>query len=105
MNSKETTTMKKVIWRYEYEMYVPFCPYCNEFAYEENKCVFCNKEYEMTEYPESPIVVEYKNLKATQTGLGLWIERNGILLSHSSLSRKLTEEEILKMLRKQYENR
>ena len=26
-----------------------FCPYCNEFAYEKDHCVFCGKKYKLTD--------------------------------------------------------
>jgi hypothetical protein len=37
--------MKKVKWMWDWECYVPFCPYCYEIAYEKDHCVFCKKEY------------------------------------------------------------
>lgn len=27
--------------------YFPMCPYCNEYAYEDDKCVFCKKPYKL----------------------------------------------------------
>lgn len=32
--------MKEIVWRCEYGVYVPFCPYCDEPAYERASVPF-----------------------------------------------------------------
>lgn len=46
--------MKQVIWREEGGILLPFCPHCNEPAYEwkTGKCCFCNKGFEVVK-PET----------------------------------------------------
>lgn len=38
---------RPIIWRHEFndsDVY-PFCPACNEFAYEKERCVFCGQRF------------------------------------------------------------
>ena len=48
--------MEKVKWRWDYGVYVPLCPYCNEPAYEKYFCVFCEKEYEWVDKSKDRVV-------------------------------------------------
>ena len=63
--------MKKVNWKWDYGVYVPFCPYCDEPAYEKDHCCFCNKPYE-------------------------WV--NGELISHISCTKKFNKTELKELL-------
>lgn len=27
--------------------FYPMCPYCGEYAYEDDKCIFCHKRYRL----------------------------------------------------------
>lgn len=91
--------MGKVIWRWEYGVYVPFCPYCDEPAYDKDRCVFCGREYEYTEGEYKPTEVLYKGYTAFQsTNNHITIYKNGETISHISCDSKMTESELLKMI-------
>ena len=48
--------IKKVKWTWDWGCYMPLCPYCNEYAYEKDYCVFCEKEYEWVNKSKERIV-------------------------------------------------
>lgn len=90
--------IKKVVWHPEYgDGLYPFCPYCDEYAYEKDKCVFCEKPYEWVESPIKDTIVEVDGYKVVQTsGNHIYIyNKDGILVCHMSCTAKKTEEELL----------
>ena len=56
--------VKWVKWYHEWGLLVAHCPYCDELAYEKNRCVFCGKEYEYTQKPVPDLKAESKMLWA-----------------------------------------
>lgn len=91
--------MKKVIWKWDYGVYVPFCPYCGEPAYEKDRCFSCGKSYEWTDGEIEPTTVsrgEYTAIQATNNHISVY--EKGNLVSHISCNRKLTEEELTEVL-------
>ena len=36
---------RPVNWRHEYGSVFPFCPACDEFAYDQRRCVFCGQPF------------------------------------------------------------
>lgn len=89
--------IKKVVWQPEYgEGLYPFCPYCHEFAYEEEKCVFCGKPYEWVESPVKDTIVEIDGYKVIQTSsLHIHIyNKDGKLVYHASCTARLSEAEL-----------
>ena len=91
--------MKKVEWQDEYGELVPVCPYCNEWAYDKERCVFCGKPYEYWE-PEDlpkPTVVEHEGFKIVQVPsnhIQIYDAKDGRLVYHASCTKKLTEDEL-----------
>lgn len=89
--------IKKVIWETEFdsEEKYPFCPYCKEFAYEKDHCVFCGKAYEWVEGEESNTVVEVGEYTIVQTpGKHIHLIKGDKLVMHAQCTKKLTEEEL-----------
>ena len=92
---------KKVVWQWEYDVYVPFCPYCGELAYEEDHCVFCGRTYEWVEGKHKPKEVtkgEYTIVQHTNNHINLY--RDGKMVMHAACMNPLTEEELLEMIDK-----
>lgn len=92
-----------VNWKEEYEMIMPFCPRCNEPAYEKDHCVFCGQKYHYTPKPKGyeDTIVEYKNYRATQI-YGSWsvyIERDNQVIQHWSCRGKISKDELLERLK------
>lgn len=87
--------MKKVKWRWEYGVYVPFCPYCNEPAYEQGYCVFCNNHYEWVEGKHKPTIVTVGEYTVVQgTGKHIHIYKGEEMVFHASCTKKKTEDEL-----------
>ena len=100
--------IKKIVWRKEFgEGRYPFCPYCNEFAYEQDHCVFCAKKYEWVDEGEKTTVVEHNGYIIIQcTNNHIQIYKDGQIVLLASCTKKMTEEELkgqvafLEMMRK-----
>lgn len=91
--------MKKVKWRWDYDVYVPLCPYCNEPAYEKDHCIFCNKEYEWGDdkYKETIVNVgEYTVVQFTNNHIHVY--KGERMVRHASCTKKMTEEELKEMV-------
>lgn len=88
--------MKKVNWHWDYGYYMPFCPHCNEPAYEQDHCVFCGKRFKWIEGKHKPSVVEHNGYKAVQgTGNDIVVyDEEGEPIMYSSCARKYTEREL-----------
>ena len=86
--------MKKVKWRWDMGVYVPFCPYCDELAYEEDHCVFCNKPYKWVDKSKERkvIVGEYTVVQASNNHIT--IVKDGRMVYHASCTKKKTDEEL-----------
>lgn len=101
-NSKEPP--KKILWYEDYDIMLPWCPSCNEPAYEHDKCVFCGQPFIWVDKPKGyeDIVVSYKDYTATQVygSWGVYIEKkNGTLCTHMSCARKMSKRELLNILK------
>ena len=88
--------MKKVKWRWDMGVYVPFCPYCDELAYETDHCVFCNKRYKWVDGKYKSLVVEHEGYTAVQaTNNHITVcDADGHMVMHSSCNVKKTEDEL-----------
>lgn len=96
--------MKKVKWRWDMGVYVPFCPYCDEFPYDDDKCVFCGKPYKWVDGSIKETVVtegDYTIYQGTSNHIQLY--KDGKLIVHMSCTKKMTEEE-LKEIIERYNN-
>lgn len=89
----------KVNWRWDWGVYVPFCPYCDEPAYEKDHCVFCNKPYEWVagEYKDTIVSVgEYTVVQTTNNNIHIY--KGERLVMHSICTKKKTEDELKEMV-------
>lgn len=88
--------MKKVKWRWDYECYVPLCPYCNEYAYEKDHCVFCKKEYKWVGKSKERIVVEgdYTIVQASNNHIHVYKGERMVL--HVSCTKKKSKRKLKK---------
>jgi hypothetical protein len=96
---KENRTMKqkKIVWRKEYgEGRYPFCPYCGEFAYDQDKCVFCGKAYKWVDNPTPPRVVEIDGHKVVQTSSNHIhiVNAEGRLVYHAICTKRKTKRQL-----------
>jgi hypothetical protein len=87
--------MKKVKWTWDWGVYVPLCPYCNEFAYEKDHCVFCDKKYKWVEGEIKPTVIEHNGYTIVQaTNNHIQVYEEGRLIYTASCTKKMSEEEL-----------
>lgn len=88
--------MKKVKWRWDWGVYVPFCPYCDEPAYVKDQCAFCGRKYKWVDGKYKPTVAVHKGYRAIQsTNNDITIyDEDGDLVIHSACGRKYTEDEL-----------
>jgi len=96
----------KVKYYYDYGVYIGHCPLCNEVAYEDTHCVFCGCEFEELSADDilkireanHEYTVTKGNITLHQVCNSLYEFRDGKLISHSSLSKPYTKEELEKMI-------
>ena len=92
---------KKVVWRWEYGVYVPFCPYCDEPVYDHDRCFNCGKPYEYVDGEYKPKEVskgEYTIVQSTNNHICLY--KDGHMVMHVASTKSYTEEELLQMIDK-----
>ena len=91
--------MKEVQWRWDYGVYVPFCPYCDEPAYERDKCLSCGKTYKWVESDIKDTVIEKGKYTIAQCSNNhVHIYKDGRMIYHASFNEKLTEKELLDLV-------
>lgn len=91
--------IKDVKWAWDYGVYIPFCPYCDEPAYEKDKCFACGKAYRWVEGEYKPTEVqcgEYTVVQSTNNHVHIY--KDGSLVMHSQCTVKKTEEELRKQV-------
>ena len=88
--------MKKVKWRWDYGCYVPLCPYCNDYAYEKDHCVFCKKEYKWVDKSKTRTVTvgEYTIVQASNNHIHVYKGERMVL--HISCTKKKSKRELKK---------
>lgn len=89
------TDLKPIKWEWDYGVYVPFCPYCGEPAYEKDKCFSCGKSYKWVEGEYKPTEVqvgEYLVVQATNNHVHIY--KDGHMVFHSQCAKKMTEDEL-----------
>ena len=87
--------IKRIVWRREFGGEYPFCPYCNEYACEQDHCVFCGKKYEWVEGSAKPTVVEHNGYTIFQcTNNDIQIYKDNRIVLYASCAKKMTEEEL-----------
>ena len=87
--------LKPIKWKWDYGVYVPFCPYCGEPAYEKDKCFSCGKSYKWVEGEYKPTEVqvgEYLVVQATNNHVHIY--KDGNMVFHSQCDKKFTEDEL-----------
>lgn len=89
---------KKVKWRWDMGVYVPFCPYCDEFAYEEDCCVFCEKEYIWVDKSKDREVKvgEYTVVQASNKHISIY--KGNRAVSHMSCTKRKSKRQLKKMV-------
>ena len=94
--------IKEVVWRSGYgEGLYPFCPYCEEFAYEKDECVFCGKPFKWVDSPIKPTIVEEGGYTIVQPSNNhIQVYKDGKMFMYMSCTRKRTEEELKEIVRR-----
>lgn len=90
--------IKEVVWHSEFgEGLFPFCPYCDEFAYEEDHCVFCKKPYKWVDSPIKDTMVEVGEYTVVQTTNNhISITKGGRMVYHAQCTKRLSKRELKK---------
>jgi methionyl-tRNA synthetase len=87
--------IKEVVWRWDWGVYMPFCPYCDEVANGEDKCDFCGKTYKWVKGKHEPKVVEVGEYTVVQsTNKHIMIVKDGKMVMHINCRKKMTEDEL-----------
>lgn len=88
--------IKEIVWHSEFgEGEYPFCPYCDEFAYEEDHCVFCQKPYKWVEGSKKTKCVEVGEYTVYQgTSNHIAIYKDGRCVYHAQCTAEKTEDEL-----------
>ncbi len=106
MPTKEELTdnsyeVKPVKWKWDWGAYLPFCPYCDEPAYDDEWCFNCHKKYKMVEGEFKDVIVTDGEWSAVSTpGKSLFIYHKGQTIAHASCTKQFTEEELLQQLKR-----
>lgn len=94
----------KIIWRWDYGVYMPFCPYCDEVAEiaegKTEKCRWCNGLIEWVEPKHKPTVVQvgdYTVVQSTNKHISI-ADKDGKMIYHAQCNKKQTEEELRGMV-------
>lgn len=96
---KREKNMKKVKWKVEYGLEIPFCPYCDEPIYEKGECVFCGEKHEWVEGKQKDTVLTVGEYTVVQTGNNhISISKDGRMVMHINCTEKCTEEELKNMV-------
>lgn len=101
----------KVEYFWDNFVYIGHCPMCKEITYEETHCVFCGCEFEKPTDEEiqnkreknHEYTVTCGDITLHQIGNSIFTYKGKIFLSHSSLSKPCTKEELEEMAKKKYE--
>ena len=96
----------KIKYWYDWGVYIGHCSLCSEVAYEHTHCAFCGCEFEKPTEEEIRATKEANNeIEATKGNVtlhqvcnSLYEFRDGNLVSHSTLVKPLTKEELEKMI-------
>jgi hypothetical protein len=86
--------MKKVKWCWDYEVYVPFCPFCNEPAYEKDHCVFCGKEYKWVNKSKARTVTveDYTIVQASNNHIQVY--KGERMVMHLPCTKKMSKRKL-----------
>ena len=91
--------IKEIQWHWEYGLYLPTCPYCNEPAYEKDRCVFCEKEYKWVESEIKDTVVTVGDYTVVQlSNNAIYVLKGEAIAMHASCAKKMTEDELKEMV-------
>ena len=92
--------MKKVEWRRWYgDILYPFCPYCGEFAYEKDHCVFCEKEYKWVQRGRKGRVVTVGEYTVVQTSNNhISITKGDRMVYHAQCTKRLSKRKLKKQV-------
>ena len=88
--------MKKVKWRWDYGCYVPFCPYCNEYAYEKDHCMFCKKEYKWVDKSKARAVRVGEYTVVQTSSNNIYVCKGKRLVEHIFCAEKKSKRELKK---------
>lgn len=86
--------MKKVKWCWDWDAYVPLCPYCDEPAYEKDHCVFCKGKYKWVDKSKDRkvIVGEYTIVQASNKHIHVY--RGDRMVLHASCTKRLSKRKL-----------
>lgn len=96
--------MEKVIWKWDKDVFVPYCPHCDELVYEYDHCVFCHQPYKWGDSEPSPNAMALVNSGEWTIHLPnpnfsrIFLLKNNHLRYHAPCNKKMTKAELLQML-------
>ena len=94
--------MKKVKWRWEYDCYIPLCPYCNEITYGKDHCVFCSQPYKWVDKSKDRWVNVGEYTVVQVSNKHIHIYKGERLVLHAQCTKRKSKRQLKKMV-KDYE--
>ena len=90
--------MKKVKWKWDYGVYVPFCPYCNELAYEKDHCSFCLRPYKWVDKSKDRSVKVGEYTVVQTSSKSIYIYKDDRTVMHMSCTKRKSKRQLKKMV-------
>ena len=88
--------MKKVKWKWDLGCYIPLCPYCNEFAIEQDHCVFCEKEYKWVDKSKERIVTVDDYTIVQTSNKHIQVYKGERMVLHASCTKRMSKRKLKK---------
>lgn len=94
--------MKKVVWKWDKDVFVAHCPHCDDLAYKKDHCVFCHQPFEWVDAERPPCNTgevnkgEYTIIQSLlREYIWLHLYKNNKLVQRETCEKILTKEELL----------
>lgn len=106
--------VKNIVWKWDKDVFVPYCPHCDDLVYEKDHCVFCNQPYEWVDpKPPCPLSApygiaevnsgEYKLRVSYPDFKRISLYKNNCPLRLLSCDKKMRKAELLQLLTDNFE--
>ena len=90
---------KKVKWRWDYGVYIPVCPYCDEPAYYEDKCCFCGLPYKWVDKSKNTTVSQGEYTVVQVSNNSVYLYKGDACVMHCQCTKKQTKSELLEYIK------
>ncbi len=92
--------MKKIKWRWKFDCYLPFCPYCDTKVDEtNNKCDHCGRKFKWTILKHKPTIFEighYTIMQCLDNSVRVYNKNDNVLVFLIEHTKKLSKRKLKK---------